>query len=53
LSETVAAALFLISENRKTDEIIIKHTPGEIEGVIDIVQRWPDCIPPGALAAYR
>jgi hypothetical protein len=53
LSETVAAALYLISENRKTCEVMVKLTPSEIERVIDIVQRWPDCFPPRALAAIR
>ena len=37
--ETIAAALYLISENRKTDEVMVKLTPSEIERVIDIVQR--------------
>jgi len=41
LSETIAAALYLISENRKTDEIVIKLTPADIARVIDIVQCWP------------
>jgi hypothetical protein len=51
--ETIAAALYLISENRKTDEIVIKLTPADIARVIDIVQRWPDCFPPGTLAALN
>jgi hypothetical protein len=53
VSETIAAALYLTSENRKIYEVVVKLTPGEIERVIDIVQRWPDCFPPGALAAIR
>jgi hypothetical protein len=51
--ETVAAALYLISENRKIDEVVVKLTLGEIERVIDIVQLWPDQFPPGALAALK
>jgi hypothetical protein len=53
VSETIAAALYLISGNRKIYEVVVKLTPGEIERVIDIVQRWPDCFPPGALAALN
>jgi hypothetical protein len=53
LSETVAAALYLISENRKTDEIVIRLTPADIARVINIVQCWPDCFPPDALAALN
>jgi hypothetical protein len=34
LSETVAAALYLISENRKTDEVVVKLRPSEIARVI-------------------
>ena len=51
VSETIAAALYLISENRKADEVVVKLTPGEIELVTDIVQHWPDCFPRGAFAA--
>jgi hypothetical protein len=53
LSETVAAALYLISENRKIDEVVVKLTPGEIERVIDFVQCWPDRFPPDALVAPK
>jgi hypothetical protein len=31
LSETIAAALYLISEGRKADEVVAKLTPGEME----------------------
>jgi hypothetical protein len=51
VSETIAAALCLVSRNRKADEVVVKLTPGEVERVIDIVQRWPDHFPPGTLAA--
>ena len=53
LSETVAAALYLISERRKADEVVAKLTPGEIKRFIQIVQQWPDHFPRGALAAVR
>ena len=42
LRTTIAATLYLISENRKLDEVTAKLAPGEIEHVIDIVQCWPD-----------
>jgi hypothetical protein len=51
VSETIAAALYIISEGTKTDRVVGKLTPGEIERVINIVQHWPDRFPPGTLAA--
>jgi putative ABC transport system ATP-binding protein len=51
LSETVAAALYLISEKRKADEVVAKLTPGEMERVVEIVQQWPDHFRRGPLAA--
>jgi hypothetical protein len=53
VSETIAAALYLISENRKAHEVVVKLTPGETELVTDIVQHWPDCFPRGAFAALN
>jgi hypothetical protein len=53
ISETMAAALYLVSRNRKADEVVVKLTPSEVERVIDIVYRWPDHLPPGALAALK
>src|ERR1700741_3098326 len=53
LSETVAAALSLVSQGRKADEGGAKLTPGEMEGLIQIVQQWPAHFPRGALAAVR
>jgi len=53
LSETVAAALWLISERRKADEVVAKLTPGEMARFIEIAQQWPDHFPRGALAAVR
>jgi putative ABC transport system ATP-binding protein len=53
MSETVAAALYLISERRKADEVVAKLTPSEMERFIEIVQQWPDRFPRGTLAALR
>ena len=53
VSETIAAALYLVSRNRKADEVVIKLTSGEMERVIAFVQHWPDRFPPGALAALK
>jgi len=53
LSETVAAALYLISEGRKADEIVGKLTPGDLKRFIEVLQQWPDHFPRGALAAVR
>ena len=47
VSETIAAALCLISRNRRVGEVVVKLTPGEVERVMDIVQRWPDHFPSG------
>ena len=51
VSETIATALYLVSRDRKADEVVIELTPGEMEHVIAFVQRWPDRFPPGALVA--
>jgi hypothetical protein len=53
VSETTAAALYLLSENRKADEVVAKLKPTEVKLVIDTVQRWPECFPPRALAAIE
>jgi hypothetical protein len=53
VSETIAAALYLVSRNRKADKVVVKLLPGEMERVIAFVQRWPDHYPPGALAALK
>ena len=53
MSETIAAALYLLSENRKAGEVLVKLAPGEMERVIAFVQRWPDHFPPGALFALK
>jgi hypothetical protein len=49
VSETIAAALCLISRNRKVGEVVVKLTLGETERVIAFVQTWPDHFPRGAL----
>jgi hypothetical protein len=53
VSETIAAALYLVSRNMKVDEVLVKLTPGEVDLVLDIVQRWPDHFPPRAVAALK
>ncbi len=53
VSETIAAALYLLSENRKADEIVDKLTPGELKQVIDVVGHQLDCFPRGTLAALE
>ena len=53
LPETIAAALYLISEGRKTDEIVAKLTPGEKKRFIEVVQQWPGHFPRAALAAVK
>ncbi len=50
LSETVTAALFLLSEKRKADELVDKLKPNEFELVIEVVQHSPECFPPGPTA---
>jgi hypothetical protein len=34
VSETIAAALCLVSRNRKANEVVVKLTPNEVERVI-------------------
>jgi hypothetical protein len=41
VSETVAAALFLISESRALHQILAKLTPAEFERVANIVEHSP------------
>jgi hypothetical protein len=53
VSETIAAALYLVSRDRKAEDIVVKLTLGEVERLIGIVQRWPDHFPPGALVALK
>ena len=53
VSETVTAALFLLSEKRKADEVVVKLKPNELELVIEVVQQSPECFPPAAFAALK
>ena len=53
VSETIAAALYLICETRPLYEVAAKLTPGEFERVVDIVRRSPDHFPSGTLAAFK
>jgi len=53
VSETVAAAVRLICQNRPAHEVVAKLTPWEFERVVDIVRRSPDRFPSGTLAALE
>ena len=47
------AALVLISRSRPLPEIVARLTPGELEQIVGVIGRWPDCFPHGTLAALR
>jgi len=53
VSPTVTAALLLISRSRPLPEIVARLTPGELEQIVGVIGRWPDCFPHGTLAALR
>ena len=53
VSETIAAALYLISANSNADEVVAKLKPAEVKLVVGVVQRWPESFPPRALAAIE
>jgi len=53
VSETVAAAVLLICQNRPGHEVVAKLTPWEFERVVDIVRRSPGHFPFGTLAALK
>jgi hypothetical protein len=53
VSPTIAAALLLISRSRPLPEIVVRLTPGELEQVVGVVGRWPDCFPHETLAAFK
>ena len=53
VSETVAAALFLICETGPLHEVVGKLTTAEFEKVVDIVGRWADHFPLGTVAALK
>ena len=53
VSPTVAAALLLVSRSRPLPEIVARLMPGELEQIVGVIGRWPDCFPHGMLAALR
>jgi hypothetical protein len=53
VSETIAAALCLLSEKRKAEEVVDKLAPGELEQVIAVVGHQLACFPRGTLAALE
>ena len=53
VSSTVAAALLVISRSRPLPEVVARLTPGELQQVVGIIGRWPECFPPGTLAALK
>jgi len=53
VSPTIAAALLLISRSRPLPEIVVRLTPGELEEVVGVIGRWPECFPPGTLATLK
>jgi hypothetical protein len=48
-----AAALYVLSENRKTEDVVGKLNPSELERVIDVIGHQPDRFPPATLAALK
>ena len=46
VSETIAAALYLLSENRKAEAVVGKLNPSELEQVIDVIGQQRDRFPP-------
>jgi hypothetical protein len=52
VSETVIAAVLLLHE-RRVDEIVAKLWPSELEQVIKLVGRSPNCYPPETLEALK
>jgi hypothetical protein len=53
VSETIAAAVYLLSENRKAEAVVGKLNPSELEQVIDVIGHQPDRFPRGTLAALQ
>jgi hypothetical protein len=51
VSETIAAAVYLLSENRRAEEVVGELNPSELERVIDVIGQQPDRFPRGTLAA--
>ena len=53
VSETIAAAVYLLSENRRAEEVVGELNPSELERVIDVIGQQPDRFPRGTLAALQ
>ena len=53
VSETIAAAVYLLSENRRAEEVVGELNPSELERVIHVIGQQPDRFPRGTLAALQ
>ena len=53
VSSTIAAALLVISRSHPLPEVEARLTLGELEQVVGVIGRWPECFPPGTLAALK
>ena len=53
VSETIAAAVYLLSENRRAEEVVGKLNPSELERVTHVIGQQPDRFPRGTLAALQ
>jgi hypothetical protein len=53
VSETIAAALFLLSKDRKAEEVVVRLKPDELKVVVEVVENSPECFPQGTLTALK
>jgi hypothetical protein len=53
VSETTAAALFLLSKKRKAEEVVDRLKPDELKVVVEVVENSPECFPQGTLTAFQ
>jgi hypothetical protein len=53
VSETVAAALFLLSKKRRAEEVVDRLEPDELKLVVEVVENSPECFPQWTLTALR
>jgi hypothetical protein len=53
VSETIAAALFLLSKKREAEEVVDKLKPDELKLVVEVVEHSPECFPQGTLTALK
>jgi len=53
VSETVAAALLLLSKKRKAEEVVDRLEPDELKVVVEVVENSPECFPQGTLTALK